>query len=253
MRYLLLSDIHSNLIAFEAVLRHARRKRWDKVIFLGDAVGYYTHPNEVIEHLKNLEPDILIVGNHEDLLFKQATGINNEDYKEDSAVSEIIQKQVNTVAEEHFAYLQTFDTHIVRDGWEVTHGALRKPWEYITTLQIAQGNAPLMHTNICFVGHTHVPRVFACVSAPSGDIWRTMSFRSESSSYRIPPKARIIFNPGSVGQPRDGIPHASYAIFDEDNRVIEHFRVEYDVLKVQRAVKENGYPEAVAARLPVGK
>ena len=253
MRYLLLSDIHSNLIAFEAVLRHARRKRWDKVVFLGDAVGYYTYPNEVVEQLKKLEPEISIIGNHEDLLFKRAAGQTNDDYKEDSAVSEIIQKQAETVTPENLAYLQNFDTHVVRDGWEVAHGALRKPWEYITTLQIAQGNAPLMQTNICFVGHTHVPRVFARVSAPSGDIWRTMSFRTASSTYRIPPKACIIFNPGSVGQPRDGIPHASYAIFDEDNRVIEHFRVEYDVLKVQRAVKESGYPEAVAARLPVGK
>lgn len=253
MRYLLLSDIHSNHIALEAVLRHARRKRWDKVMFLGDAVGYYTHPNEVVAHLKDLSPEIAIIGNHEDLLFKHAAGQVNEGYKEDSAVSEIIGRQVETVTPEHFEYLKTFDTHVVRDGWEATHGALRKPWEYVTTLQIAQGNAPLMQTDICFVGHTHVPRVFARVCAPSGDIWRTLAFRGESSNYRIPPKARIIFNPGSVGQPRDGIPLASYAIFDEDNRVIEHFRVEYDVLGMQRSVKENGYPEAVAARLPVGK
>jgi diadenosine tetraphosphatase ApaH/serine/threonine PP2A family protein phosphatase len=139
----------------------------------------------------------------------------------------------------------------VRDSWEVTHGALRSQWEYLTTLQNAQANMPLMKTDLCFVGHTHVPKVYAHI--PEGDNWRTVSFRGEHSTYRIPPKARIIFNPGSVGQPRDGIPLASYATFDEDHRVIELFRVPYDVTGMQRSVREQGYPEALAARLSVGK
>ncbi|MGL4609923.1 MAG: metallophosphoesterase family protein [Trueperaceae bacterium] len=250
MRYLVLSDIHSNHLALEAVLHHAKLKRWEKVIFLGDAVGYYTHPNEVVDKLRELEPAFSILGNHEALLLKEKV---SEDiiFKEDSVVAEVIKRQVAQLSSDNLEFIKTFQNHVVRDGWEVTHGALRSQWEYITTLQNAQANLPLMKTDLCFVGHTHVPKVYAHI--PEGDNWRTVSFRGEQSTYRLPPKARVIFNPGSVGQPRDGIPLASYALFDEDNRVIELFRVPYDVTGMQRNVREMGYPEALAARLSVGK
>ena len=253
MRYLILSDVHANHLALEAVLRHARLKRWDKALFLGDAVGYYTHPNEVIATLRKLEPDICITGNHEALLLQHVAEGQAESYREEGIVTEIIKKHAAQITPENLDFLKTFQDRVIRDGWEVTHGGLRTPWEYLNTLQNAQENAPYMKTDLCFVGHTHVPKVFARVTSPSGDIWRTLSFRGETASYRIPPKARVIFNPGSVGQPRDGIPLASYVIFDEDHRVIELFRVEYDVLGMQRSVREHDYPERLAARLTVGK
>ena len=252
MRYLLLSDIHANLVALEAVLAHARRKRWDKTVFLGDAVGYYTQPNEVLDLLRELTPVISIVGNHEASLLNHAHQ-QNLGYRENGVVTQVLLKHLAQLSEPNFAYIEALDTHVVRDGWEVAHGGLRTPWEYLTTLQTAQENAPFMQTGLCFVGHTHVPKAFACVCTPSGDLWRTLSFRGEQSVYRVPPKARVIFNPGSVGQPRDGLPLASYVIFDEEHRVLEHFRVEYDVLRVQRLVRDNGYPESLAARLTVGK
>ena len=103
------------------------------------------------------------------------------------------------------------------------------------------------------MGHTHVPKIFAAVQTPEGEIWRTVPFRKEQATYRIPPRAKLFFNPGSVGQPRDGIPLASYAIFDRTASTIELFRVEYDLLSVQRAVRDRGYPEVLASRLPVGR
>lgn len=252
MRHLLLSDIHANFIALEAVLGHARRKRWDKVIFLGDAVGYYPQPNEVVDVLRDLAPDIGIVGNHEHSLFNHAFG-QAPGYQEQDVVTEVILKHVAQISAPNLAYLKTLVQHVGRDGWEVAHGGLRSPWEYLTTLQHAQENAPYLTTDLCFVGHTHVPKVFACVCTPSGDLWRALPLRGDHTMYRIPPRARVIFNPGSVGQPRDGLPLASYAIFDEDHRVLEHFRVEYDVLRVQRQVREQNYPEKLAARLAVGR
>lgn len=252
MRYLLLSDVHANLVALEAVLRHARLKRWDAVIFLGDAVGYYTQPNEVVDLLRELAPAIGIIGNHEDSLLNHAFG-QTPSYLEKDVVTEVILKHVAQISEPNLAYVKSLDTHVVQDGWEVTHGGLRSPWEYLMTLQTAQENAPYMKTSLCFVGHTHVPKVFACVYTPSGDLWRTVTLHGEKNVYRVPPKAHVIFNPGSVGQPRDGVPLASYAIFDEEHRVLEHFRVEYDVLRVQRLVRDNDYPEKLAARLAVGK
>lgn len=253
MRYLLLSDIHSNHLALEAVLRHARLKRWDKVIFLGDAVGYYTHPNEVLRHLRQLDPVIALIGNHEALLLQHAFGQQSTSMREDGVVTEIIQKHVAAIETDNLAFVNKLESRVLKDGWEATHGGLRSPWEYINTLQSAQENEPFLKETLCFVGHTHVPKAYASVSSPSGDIWRTVSFRTEQAVYRVPPKARVIFNPGSVGQPRDGIPLASYGIFDEGLRVIEMFRVEYDLLGMQRLVREYNYPEALAARLSVGK
>jgi predicted phosphodiesterase len=251
MRYLILSDVHANHLALDAVMLHANRKSWEKVVFLGDAVGYYTHPNEVVKHIREINPEISIVGNHEALLFKNLNPSTEISFKEDSVVTEVISRHAQQITPENLEFLKSFQKHVVRDQWEVTHGGIRSQWEYITTLQNAQANVPMMTTDLCFVGHTHVPRVFAYV--PQGDIWRTVAFRGDGGTYRIPPKAKIIFNPGSVGQPRDGIPLASYAIFDEDLRVVELFRVEYDVLKMQRLVREMGYADALAARLTVGK
>ncbi len=253
MRYLVLSDIHANHLAFRAVLQHAKRQRWDKSIFLGDAIGYYTHPNEVLDLLWDLQPEVCLKGNHEDLLFRLKDDPQLSAVREDSAVTDVLKDHLKQLSPDHLNYLRSFRDQQVYDGWEATHGGLRSQWEYITTLNSAQENAPYMQRPLCFVGHTHVPRVFASVNTSSGDIWRTVAFRGSHAVYRIPPKATVIFNPGSVGQPRDGIPLASYVIFDEELKVLELFRVEYDLLGMQRLVRERGYPEVLASRLTVGK
>ncbi len=253
MRYLVLSDVHANATALEAVLRHARLKRWDEALFLGDAIGYYTQPNETVALLRDLGPSAALIGNHEDLLFARADEREVTAYKEDGAVGEVILRHLDELTSDNLAYLRSFEMRAVGDGWELAHGALRDPWEYLSTLQKAQDNLPLMTRNLCFVGHTHIPKVFASIAGPEGDLWRTVAFRREQAVYRIPPKAKVIFNPGSVGQPRDGIPLASYAIFDEEHRALELYRVEYDLLAVQRMVLAKGYPEALAHRLSVGK
>ncbi len=253
MRFLLLSDIHSNLIALESVLNHAKAKRWDELVFLGDAVGYYTQANEVLERLRELKPIINILGNHDALLLKCAESPQHFALREDSLVAEVIVRQEAELTAENKAYIDSFTDYELREGWELAHGGLRSQWEYIVTLQNAQANAPFMKTDLCFIGHTHVPGVYASVVTARGEMWRSLPFRQAQSTYRLPPKAKVFFNPGSVGQARDGIPLASYAIFDEGTRVIEHYRVEYDILGVQRLVREKNYPEVLAKRLVVGK
>lgn len=253
MRYLVLSDVHANALALQAVLRHARLKRWNETLFLGDAVGYYPQPEEAVAMLRELEPTVALVGNHEDLLFAKAEAREVTAYREDGIVTEVILRHLAELSSESLSYLRGFSGRVLREGWEAVHGALRDPWEYLNTLQRAQENAPYLKTDLCFVGHTHVPKLFASAQGPQGELWRTLSFRGESAVYRIPPNARVIFNPGSVGQPRDGIPLASYAIFDEEHRVLELYRVPYDLLAMQRLVLEKGYPEPLAHRLSVGK
>lgn len=252
MRHLVLSDIHANATALEAVLGHAKLKSWDRVLFLGDAVGYYTQPQQVIDMLLELAPDVCILGNHDATLLDILDGVQS-DHREDSLVREVLSRHAQEISAEGVAFLRGMEAHHAGDGWEATHGALRSRWEYLSTLQNAQGNLEHLSARICLVGHTHVPKIFAAVEVPDGEIWRTVPFRKESSTYRIPPRARLFFNPGSVGQPRDGIPMASYAIFDDTTKSVELHRVEYDLLTVQRSVRDLGYPEVLASRLAVGR
>lgn len=252
MRYLLLSDIHGNDMALEAVLDDARRRRWDRVLFLGDLVGYYTRPEQAAQRLMGLEPDVCIMGNHDQLLLDLADGKTSSN-TENEIVSFVIGRHLEELSSESLEFLRGFKPGAKAEKWQAVHGALIRRWDYISSLQSAQANFPLLERPLCFVGHTHVPKVFASVSAGRDDMWRVVSFDGERSTYRIPPHAKLFFNPGSIGQPRDGSPLASYAIYDEDLATIELRRVEFDLLAVQRSVREAGYPEPLAARLARGR
>jgi predicted phosphodiesterase len=253
MRYLLISDIHANQVAFEAVLAHAQRQQWNKVLFLGDIVGYYTAPEAVTAMLRDLEPDIALMGNHDALLLALADEKEISLSREDGIVRDILTRHLLELSSESRAFIRSFGMHVVRERWEAVHGALRTPWEYMATLPQAQNNLAYLQKDLCFFGHTHVPVVYACTLAAHGEMWRTVPLKGERATYRIPPNARVFFNPGSVGQPRDGVPLASYAIFDEGLQIIELFRVPFDIIKVQRLVREHNYADVLGARLGSGR
>ena len=251
MRYLVLSDIHANDVALEAVLRHAEGARWDRVIFLGDVVGYYPEAERTVTLLRDLEPEVAILGNHDALLLALADSSSGA--REGGLVADIVAKHLRALSPDNLAFVRSFQKRVLRESWEATHGALREPWEYLSSLHAAQANFPFLQRDLCLVGHTHIPVAYACAGAPGGELWRAVPFRGERAVYRLPPKARVFFNPGSVGQPRDGVPLASYAVFDLDERVLELHRVGFDIGKVQRAVRSHGYPEALATRLSAGR
>ncbi len=250
MRYLLLSDIHANAAALEAVLRHAEKRRWDGVVFLGDIVGYYPQAEQAVKALKELDPAVTILGNHDAILLALA---RDDSLEPQSLVEKLMARQLNEVSQESISFIATFELQAEREGWEAVHGAPRDPFEYLSGLPQAQANLPYMKKNLCFVGHTHVPLALACVSSATGQLWRSIPFQRPENLYRLPPQVKVFLNPGSVGQPRDGLPLASYAIFDEDHGVVEVFRVPFDIAKVQRLVRERGYPEALAIRLAEGR
>ncbi len=252
MRHLVLSDVHANAPALEAVLRHADYRGYDDVLFLGDAVGYYPDAEKVVALLRSLKPRASILGNHDAALLAMAGG-QNAGHREEGVVTEVLAKQLPMLSDDSLQFLQELQDHVVDEGWEAAHGALRNPWEYLATVQSAQANFPLLEQQVCLVGHTHVPKVFAAVETEAGPMWRTVQFRQERTLYRIPPRARLFVNPGSVGQPRDGIPLAAYALFDDAASTFELFRVEFDILAAQQSVRSAGYPEVLAARLAVGR
>ena len=251
MRYLILSDIHANKVALDAVLKHARSKHWEKVIFLGDAVGYYTEPEAVLSTLQDLEPEVCILGNHDELVL---TFVDNKEPLLDQRVlvSNIAKEHSKIISTEGTSFLRSFKTQKVAKTWQAVHGSLKEKWDYLRSIAEAQENISLMSSGICFVGHTHIAVIYACITTPKGEMWRAVSSKSNKLIYRIPPRARLFVNPGSVGQPRDGNPNASYAIFDEEADVIEIYRVEYDIKKVQHMILEQNYPQELGERLEYG-
>lgn len=251
MRYLVLSDVHANLPALDAVLLHASRRGYDEVVFLGDAVGYYPHAEEVLQRLIDLDPKVRILGNHDATLLEMHGG--QAERRDASVVSEVLERHLELLSEDSVAFLRSLVSRHVDERWEATHGALERPWDYLANVSAAQANLPLMKTQLLLVGHTHFPKVFASVSSGGQEMWRTVAFRHERGQYRVPPLARVIANPGAVGQPRDQVPLAAYALFDVEAMSLDFHRVEFDVAAVQADVRAHGYPEVLAARLALGR
>ncbi len=252
MRTLILSDIHANLVAFEATLRHASARRWDEVIFLGDIVGYYAEPEESVALLRDLNPKVNILGNHDAMLLSEVGERGGSGFRSRSIVAEVVNKHAQVLSKESVAYINSFQAHALTETWEATHGSLNERWAYLSGLPQAQKNQPKMQRDLLLFGHTHVPVAYVSVTMGGKAMWRTVSFRGERSVYRIPPNAQVLFNPGSVGQPRDGVPRASYAILDEEARVFEHFRVDFDIHKVQRQLRQANYDAGLGTRLEQG-
>lgn len=254
MRYLLLSDVHANRVALDAVLEHAARTGWDEAVFLGDAVGYYADADATVRRLRDLAPAASVLGNHDALLLAILDGAAPPEEGGTGMVRDVLERHAEELSDDSVAFLRAMATHHLDAGWEAVHGALAKPWQYLDGVAQAEVNVPLLQRRLCFVGHTHVPRMVASVVGPGGKrMWRTVTFGEEGGRYRLPPRAEGFFNPGAVGQPRDGVPLASYAMFDTDGNTLDVHRVAFDVGEVQARLQARAYPDVLGARLAHGR
>jgi diadenosine tetraphosphatase ApaH/serine/threonine PP2A family protein phosphatase len=242
MRYLLLSDIHGNLQAFEAVLEDAPSGL--QVWCLGDIVGYGPNPNECIELLRSLDHEC-IVGNHDwAAMGKVDLDLFNTDAK--NAV-QWTQEQLTPAS---MAYLESLPLRMVKDQFTLVHGSPREPvWEYILYPPIARGNFSYLDTRHCLVGHTHVPIKFIL---DEGDEQQCEMERLPENGPHPLGQGRLIINPGSVGQPRDGDARASYAILDTEGMTLEHRRVRYEIQKTQRLMQKARLSSRNITRLSYG-
>jgi diadenosine tetraphosphatase ApaH/serine/threonine PP2A family protein phosphatase len=240
MRLAVLSDIHANLAALEAV-RHDLPPV-DEIWVLGDIVGYGPQPNQVITTLQQMGARS-VLGNHD----AAAIGtIDSSWFNPDAARA--IQWTAEVIDENARAYMAALPE--VRTEGELTavHGSPRDPlWEYITGAAVAAANLPAFATSVCLHGHTHVPIVFR---ADDGRMAAVPSTPESPVSVRA---GRSLVNPGSVGQPRDGNPAASYLVLDTDADEVEFRRVGYDIDATQRAMREVGLPPRLAERLSYGR
>ncbi|MDP2653135.1 MAG: metallophosphoesterase family protein [Candidatus Omnitrophota bacterium] len=269
MKYSIISDIHGNQEAFDAVLEDARRQGAEHFVFLGDIVGYGAEPGACIARLRELirSPGcICVAGNHDYAVSGKSPRDQYNTYARESV--EWTKKQLTS---EECGFLDRLplteriplaqgrpsgspgrgtasggrpapDT----GGFRAVHANLVAPgeWGYILDIDDAHPNFLLLEEQVCFIGHSHKPLIFL-----EGDFidW------FQEDSFRLEPGVRYIINAGSVGQPRDGNPRASYAIFDDSALTVDIRRVEYDIPRAQQKIIKAGLPRMLADRLSIGK
>lgn len=243
MRYLILSDIHSNFEAFQAVLDDAGPV--DQVWCLGDVVGYGPDPNACVELLRSF-PHRCIAGNHD---WATLGKLDLRDFNPDAREANLWNREQLTA--DNLAYLDALPETLVEGAFTLAHGSPRHPiWEYIIYTSTAETNFDHFDTPFCFVGHTHTPAIFR-LNKSSGKEMCQASTPSLANLVHLE-TARMIINPGSVGQPRDGDPKASYAILDLEALTVEYHRVTYPVEETQAKMIKHDLPLRLALRLGYG-
>lgn len=245
VRYLVLSDIHANIDALEAVLA-ASKDQWDQLIVLGDLVGYGAEPNAVVERIQALKPALAIRGNHD----KASCGLDDgENFNQVARFAAAwTQEHLTPAHRQYLRDLPSGPAHI-NELVAICHGAPFDEDYYIFDAEDAQRALDAADRPVCVFGHTHLPVIFKRrgfqLSADLPD--------DELRTLTIEPGVSYLVNPGSVGQPRDGDPRAAFAFYQTGAGVIRFHRIEYDVAQAQRRIVHAGLPPSLANRLAIGR
>lgn len=243
VRIAVVSDIHANLVALEAVLKHAGEV--DGVWCMGDSVGYGPQPAESVARLREVEA-VWVAGNHE----RAATGaIGVEEFNPTAASAALWTR--DQLSDAGRAFLDALPETIVEADFTLVHGTLRYPvWEYLDDEDTALAHLSLQRTQYSLVGHTHVPAVV--IERPDAPRGCEMRRLKDGETVDLAAE-RLVLNPGSVGQPRDGDRRASYGELDTAASTFTLCRVEYDIAKTQRLMSDAGLPVWLSERLEIGR
>ena len=247
MRFLILSDIHANVDAFDAVMAAAPRGDWDRVLVLGDLVGYGAEPNAVIERVLALNPMAVIRGNHDKAACRLADASDFNHVARAAAIW-----TAETLTEENRMYLARLpEGPLSIDGSvEICHGAPFDEDHYIFDLPDAGHALDSTSRAVCFFGHTHLPVIYRRSTGGDDALVPDVDMHLD---VPLGAEARYLINPGSVGQPRDGDPRAAFGIYDAARRVMTMSRVDYAVDAAQKRIFDAGLPPSLAHRLAVGR
>ncbi|TET34971.1 MAG: metallophosphoesterase [Planctomycetota bacterium] len=240
MRYAILSDIHGNGDALDAVLEELEKENVDKYVCLGDVVGYGAEPQRCIEVIRE-KSEATVAGNHD---FATIEKTNIEFFN--AYAKEATYWTRRNLSDDDKEFLVNLPLVVDVDEFTIVHGTLYSPalFDYIQTTFDAYLSLQVLKKQICFLGHSHVPITF---------------FMSDAITYSMEPKielqdgTKVLVNVGSVGQPRDDNPKAAYAVYDSEENTIEVKRVLYDVDEAARKIREAGLPEVLGERLKYGK
>ncbi|MBK6792462.1 MAG: metallophosphoesterase family protein [Anaerolineales bacterium] len=242
MRVLVMSDIHANYNALEAVLKDAGEV--DETWCLGDLVGYGPDPNAVVEEVREIKNLTCLMGNHDVAIIGR---MSLDTFNGDAKRSLLYHEKVLSAS--NMEFIKSLPTKIkVRGEATMAHGSPRDPlWEYILNSMTASLNFDHFDTPWCFVGHTHIQSSFT----QNDETGRVLVEQNKPDIVlNLHPKQ--ILNPGSVGQPRDRDPRAAYAIYDTETHTWTPKRVMYKIVEVQERIRSAGLPEKHAARIAEG-
>ena len=246
MRYLIFSDIHSNLEALEAMLGWSKRKRIDKYVMLGDLVGYAASPNQVVNLVRKLRPLEIIRGNHD----KVAAGVESgEDFNAAALRAATWTNGKLTKPNLGFLHDLSKGPRRVDEQFVICHGTPFDEDAYMFSEYDAMQAFASFEGEICFFGHTHIPRIY--VQNGSGGVGFAPILGDESR-IELQKGYRYLINPGSVGQPRDRNPKISFAVFDSEKRTFTVYRRPYSIERAQSKIERAALPQVLSARLSVG-
>lgn len=245
MRYLVLSDMHGNLHALDAVLEDAREVGFDETLVLGDLVGYGADPGEVLDRTLALSPRAMIRGNHD----KVCAGLEPATLFNDIA-RQAVEWTARVLSTEQMAVLKALPRgpQMVTDELQICHGAPFDEDYYVFDTHDAGRALEASTGQVCLFGHTHLPAVFTA----GGESARRRSDLADDE-LALPPRGRALINVGSVGQPRDGDPRAAYGLLDTSRQTIRLRRVVYNIAGAQGRIIEAGLPPWLAHRLSQGR
>ncbi len=239
MRYLILSDIHANLEALTSVLADAKG-RYDSILNCGDLVGYGPDPNAVVDWCRDNTPT-LIRGNHD----KACVGLQDLEWFNPVARKSAVWTSEVLTAQNREFLRELPKGPLVVDDFQLVHGSPQDEDEYVVSREEAGNAAQFIDRAVSFFGHTHVQGGF--ILHRNGVRYVT------TQRLALDRDVAYLLNPGSVGQPRDEDPRAGYLIYTPEERFVEFFRVEYDVMRTQQKILQAGLPELLAYRLQFGK
>ncbi len=245
MRYLILSDVHSNWHALEAALDHASGA-YDKIVCCGDLVGYGADPNRVVDWARE-KVEAIVRGNHD----KACVGMEDLEWFNPVAKTSALWTQT-VLTDANTSYLrQAPQGPIAVNGYSILHGSPADEDEYLVAPNEVMGVRDRLETAVSFFGHTHIQGGFLLVrngvcripKTPANSAEQTLQFEND---------VVYLLNPGSVGQPRDGDPRAAYILYDSSKRELTYHRVRYDIAGAQAKIREAGLPDMLADRLATG-
>jgi predicted phosphodiesterase len=240
MKYAIIADIHANLEAFEVVLEDIKAQKCTHTACLGDVVGYNANPKECLDIVRSMNVPC-VKGNHDEYCSSDDAleGFNPH-------AAEAVLWTRRQLTDEDRKWLRDLKYLRLVASFSIVHATLDMPerWGYVFDKLAAAASFTYQNTSVCFFGHTHVPVAFIRDSVVRGGTY---------SKFKVEPGRKYFVNVGSVGQSRDGVAKATYAIYDLDEGSIELRRLDYDIPKAQAKIRAAGLPERLAERLTYGK
>jgi predicted phosphodiesterase len=243
MKVAVISDIHGNWHALEAVLGDIEREQVDDIWCLGDVVGYGPQPNRCVAETRTAA-SLCLMGNHD---LAAVERVDLTDFSPDASASATW--TIGELEPDARAFLEGLEPHGTRPGVEMFHGSPRDPvWEYILSEHAARDALSRTTAPLLLVGHSHIP-----IALQLSDEDALAGGLAKGGSEVELSKGRWLLNPGSVGQPRDGDPRAAYLLYDVDAATAHFRRVPYPIELTQVEIREAGLPETLASRLAEGE